>query len=80
MDCQGLVARLIQEAVILTSAVKLGRGWRELAEKSAGLTKHQMQAYENPHRGKSGEVSAEVSLSYIPFNGVRLRASKKNES
>lgn len=60
MDCQGLVARLIQEAVILTSAVKLGRGWRELAEKSAGLTKHQMQAYENPHRGKSGEVSAET--------------------
>ncbi|XP_051008509.1 metastasis-associated in colon cancer protein 1 [Acomys russatus] len=60
MDCQGLVAHLIQEAVILTSAVKLGRGWRELAAKSAGLTKHQMQAYEIPHRGKSGEVSAET--------------------
>ncbi|XP_027240050.1 metastasis-associated in colon cancer protein 1 [Cricetulus griseus] len=60
MDCQALVARLIQEAVILTSAVKLGRGWRELAEKSAGLTKHQMQAYEIPYRGKSGEVSAET--------------------
>ncbi|XP_031213554.1 metastasis-associated in colon cancer protein 1 isoform X2 [Mastomys coucha] len=60
LDCQGLVARLIQEAVILTSAVKLGRSWRELAEKSAGLTKHQMQAYEIPHRGKSGEVSAET--------------------
>ncbi|XP_052040753.1 LOW QUALITY PROTEIN: metastasis-associated in colon cancer protein 1 [Apodemus sylvaticus] len=60
MDCQGLVARLIQEAVILTSAVKLGRSWRELAEKSAGLTKHQIQAYEIPHRGKSGEVPAET--------------------
>lgn len=60
MDCQGLVAHLIQEAVILTSAVKLGRGWRELAEKSVGLTRHQMQAYEIPHRGKSGEVSAET--------------------
>ncbi|XP_021034190.1 metastasis-associated in colon cancer protein 1 [Mus caroli] len=60
MDCQELVAHLIQEAVILTSAVKLGRSWRELAEKSAGLTKHQMQAYEIPHRGKSGDVSAEM--------------------
>ncbi|XP_059135406.1 metastasis-associated in colon cancer protein 1 [Peromyscus eremicus] len=60
MDCQALVARLIQEAVILTSAVKLGRSWRELAEKSAGLTKHQMQAYEIPYRGKSGDVSAET--------------------
>ncbi|XP_021057043.1 metastasis-associated in colon cancer protein 1 [Mus pahari] len=60
MDCQELVARLIQEAAILTSAVKLGRSWRELAEKSAGLTKHQMQAYEIPHRGKSGDVSTEM--------------------
>ncbi|XP_055463533.1 metastasis-associated in colon cancer protein 1 [Psammomys obesus] len=60
MDCQGLVASLIQEAVILTSAVKLGKSWRELAEKSAGLTKHQIQAYEIPHRGKSGTVSAEA--------------------
>uniref|UniRef100_A0A8C6RXJ6 Metastasis-associated in colon cancer protein 1 n=1 Tax=Nannospalax galili TaxID=1026970 RepID=A0A8C6RXJ6_NANGA len=60
MDCQGLVAHLIQEAVILTSAVKLGKGWRELAEKVAGLTKHQMEAYEIPHRGKSGTVAAET--------------------
>ncbi|GAB1297881.1 Metastasis-associated in colon cancer 1 [Apodemus speciosus] len=67
MDCQGLVARLIQEAVILTSAVKLGRSWRELAEKSAGLTKHQIQAYEIPHRGKSGEVSAEKQCGNLPM-------------
>lgn len=70
MDCQALVARLIQEAVILTSAVKLGRSWRELAEKSAGLTKHQMQAYEIPYRGKSGDVSAEVRLSYMFYLAV----------
>ncbi|KAL1790501.1 metastasis-associated in colon cancer protein 1 [Sigmodon hispidus] len=59
MDCQALVARLIQEAVILTSAVKLGRSWRELAEKSAGLTKQQIQAYEITYRRKSRDVSVE---------------------
>ncbi|KAL6081800.1 hypothetical protein STEG23_030121, partial [Scotinomys teguina] len=69
IDCQAIVARIIQEAIILTSAVKLGRGWRELAEKSAGLTKHQMQAYEIPYRGKSGDVSVEdlLRLVYIPM-------------
>ncbi|KAF3819176.1 hypothetical protein GH733_013326, partial [Mirounga leonina] len=57
MDCQGLVAHLIQEAAILTSAVKLGKGWRELAEKLVRLTKQQMEAYEIPHRGKAGDVA-----------------------
>ncbi|XP_048195680.1 metastasis-associated in colon cancer protein 1 isoform X2 [Perognathus longimembris pacificus] len=60
MDCQGLVAQLIQEAVILTSAVKLGKGWRELAEKVVRLTKQQMEAYEIPHRGRTGDVSVEM--------------------
>ncbi|XP_073921229.1 metastasis-associated in colon cancer protein 1 isoform X2 [Castor canadensis] len=60
MDCQGLVAHLIQEAVILTSAVKLGKGWRELAEKVARLTKQQMEAYEIPHRGRAGDVAVEM--------------------
>ncbi|XP_075413698.1 metastasis-associated in colon cancer protein 1 [Tenrec ecaudatus] len=60
MDCQSLVARLIQEAVILTSAVKLGKGWRELADKLVRLTKQQMEAYEVPHRGKTGEVAVEM--------------------
>ncbi|XP_053465510.1 metastasis-associated in colon cancer protein 1 [Nycticebus coucang] len=60
MDCQGLVAHLTQEAAILTSAVKLGKGWRELAEKLVRLTKQQMEAYENPHRGKSGDVAGEM--------------------
>ncbi|KAM5271801.1 metastasis-associated in colon cancer protein 1 [Ctenodactylus gundi] len=60
MDCQGLVAHLTQEAVILTSAVKLGKGWKELAEKLVQLTKQQMEAYEIPHRGKDGNVAAEM--------------------
>ncbi|XP_005377419.1 PREDICTED: metastasis-associated in colon cancer protein 1 isoform X2 [Chinchilla lanigera] len=60
MDCQGLVAHLIQEAVILTSAVKLGKGWKELAEKLVKLTKQQMKAYEIPHQGKTGDVAVEM--------------------
>uniref|UniRef100_A0A2I3GC99 Metastasis-associated in colon cancer protein 1 n=1 Tax=Nomascus leucogenys TaxID=61853 RepID=A0A2I3GC99_NOMLE len=60
MDCQALVARLIQEAAILTSAVKLGKGWRELAEKLVRLTKQQMEAYEIPHRGNTGDVAVEM--------------------
>ncbi|XP_076978348.1 metastasis-associated in colon cancer protein 1 isoform X2 [Tamandua tetradactyla] len=60
MDCQGLVAQLIQEAAILTSAVKLGKHWRELAEKLVRLTKQQMEAYEIPHRGKARDVAAEM--------------------
>ncbi|KAG3277962.1 MACC1, MET transcriptional regulator [Ictidomys tridecemlineatus] len=60
IDCQGLVVHLLQEAVILTSAVKLGKCWRELAEKLVRLTKQQMEAYEIPHRGKTGDVAAEM--------------------
>ncbi|KAG8514728.1 Metastasis-associated in colon cancer protein 1, partial [Galemys pyrenaicus] len=60
MDCQGLVAHLIQEAAILTSAVKLGKSWRELAEKLVRLTKQQMDAYEIPHQGKTGVVAVEM--------------------
>ncbi|KAM8770952.1 metastasis-associated in colon cancer protein 1 isoform 2-T4 [Rhynchonycteris naso] len=59
MDCQGLVAHIIQESAILTSAVKLGKGWRELAPKLVRLTKQQMEAYEVPHRGKAGQVAVE---------------------
>ncbi|XP_025960927.2 metastasis-associated in colon cancer protein 1 isoform X2 [Dromaius novaehollandiae] len=60
IDCQGLVARLTQDTVILTSAVKLGRYWRELAEKLARLTKQQIEAYEVPHQEKNGEVALEM--------------------
>ncbi|XP_067418202.1 metastasis-associated in colon cancer protein 1 isoform X5 [Emydura macquarii macquarii] len=60
LDCQGLVARITQDTVLLTSAVKLGKCWRELAERSARLTKQQIEAYEVPHRGRSGEVALEM--------------------
>ncbi|XP_028925905.1 metastasis-associated in colon cancer protein 1 [Ornithorhynchus anatinus] len=60
MDCQGLVAHLIQDTVILTSAVKLGKCWRELAEKLARLTKQQIEAYEVPHQGRAGQVALEM--------------------
>jgi len=56
------VARLTQDTVILTSAVKLGKYWRELAEKLARLTKQQIEAYELPHHGKNGVVALEVRL------------------
>uniref|UniRef100_A0A8D1TMD0 Metastasis-associated in colon cancer protein 1 n=1 Tax=Sus scrofa TaxID=9823 RepID=A0A8D1TMD0_PIG len=65
IDCQGLVAHLIQEAVILTSAVKLGKGWRELAEKLVRLTKRQIEAYETPHQGKAGDVTTEVRFLHV---------------
>lgn len=54
------MARLTQDTIILTSAVKLGKYWRELAEKLARLTKQQIEAYEVPHQGKSGAVALEV--------------------
>ncbi|KAM4906306.1 LOW QUALITY PROTEIN: metastasis-associated in colon cancer protein 1 [Sylvia borin] len=60
IDCQGLVARLTQDTIILTSAVKLGKNWRELAEKLARLTKQQIEAYEVPHQGKNGAVALEM--------------------
>lgn len=60
MDCQGLVAHIIREAAILTSAVKLGKGWRELAGKLVRLTKQQTEAYEIPHRGKAGDLAVEM--------------------
>ncbi|NXY84972.1 MACC1 protein, partial [Alcedo cyanopectus] len=60
IDCQGLVARLTQDTIILTSAVKLGKCWRELGEKLARLTKQQIEAYEVPHQGKNGAVALEM--------------------
>uniref|UniRef100_A0A8D0GQM1 Metastasis-associated in colon cancer protein 1 n=1 Tax=Sphenodon punctatus TaxID=8508 RepID=A0A8D0GQM1_SPHPU len=60
LDCQGLVARITQDTVVLTSAVKLGKCWRELAERLARLTKQQIEAYEVPHRGRTGEVGPEM--------------------
>ncbi|XP_027005708.1 metastasis-associated in colon cancer protein 1 [Tachysurus fulvidraco] len=59
MDAQGLVAYLIQNTVILSTAVELGVRWRELAEKIGKLSNSQIAGYEAPHRGKNGEVSAQ---------------------
>ncbi|NXY46037.1 SH3B4 protein, partial [Ceuthmochares aereus] len=59
MDCQGLVVRLIQDFVLLTTAVEVAQRWRELAEKLAKVSKQQMDAYEAPHRDKTGTVDSE---------------------
>lgn len=61
MDAQGLVAHLIQDIVILSTAVELGVRWRELAERLKKLSNAQIAAYEAPHRGKNGDVSAQVN-------------------
>ncbi|KAJ8415001.1 hypothetical protein AAFF_G00006990 [Aldrovandia affinis] len=60
MDCQGLVARLIMDFVLLTTAVEVAIRWRELAEKLAKVSRQQMDAYEAPHRDKNGVVDSEA--------------------
>lgn len=60
MDSVNLVAQLIQNTVILSTAVELGSRWRELAEKMGKLSSAQIAAYEAPHRGKSGAVSVQT--------------------
>uniref|UniRef100_A0A8C3B436 SH3 domain binding protein 4 n=1 Tax=Cairina moschata TaxID=8855 RepID=A0A8C3B436_CAIMO len=78
MDCQGLVVRLIQDFVLLTTAVEVAQRWRELAEKLAKVSKQQMDAYEAPHRDKTGVVDSEVradgpqSPSLVPFPSMFL--------
>lgn len=63
MDSVNVVAHLIQNTVILSTAVELGVRWRELAEKMGKLSSAQIAGYEAPHRGKSGEVGPQVSLT-----------------
>ncbi|XP_066512956.1 SH3 domain-binding protein 4-A-like [Hoplias malabaricus] len=60
MDCQGLVCRLILDFVLLTTAVEVASRWRELAEKLARVSKQQMDAYEAPHRDRTGVVDSEA--------------------
>ncbi|KAJ8349815.1 hypothetical protein SKAU_G00249450 [Synaphobranchus kaupii] len=60
MDCQGLVARLIMDFVLLTTAVEVATRWRELAEKLAKVSRQQMDAYEAHHRDKNGVVDSEA--------------------
>lgn len=64
MDCQGLVARLVMDFVLLTTAVEVAGRWRELAERLTKVSRQQMDAYEAPHRDKNGVVDSEVHLSY----------------
>ncbi|XP_074520501.1 SH3 domain-binding protein 4-A [Halichoeres trimaculatus] len=59
MDCQGLVARLVLDFVLLTTAVEVASRWRELAEKLARVSRQQMEAYEAPHRDKNGLLDSE---------------------
>ncbi|XP_052461860.1 SH3 domain-binding protein 4-like [Carassius gibelio] len=60
MDCQGLVARLIVDFVLLTTAVEVAGRWRELAERLAKVSQHQMEAYEAPHRDSRGQLDSEA--------------------
>lgn len=63
MDSVNIVAQLIQNTVILSTAVELGGRWRELAEKIGKLSSAQMAGYDAPHRGKNREVGSQVSLT-----------------
>ncbi|XP_038653379.1 metastasis-associated in colon cancer protein 1 [Scyliorhinus canicula] len=60
LDCQGTVARLVQDVIMLSTAVELGARWKELGEKLYKLSKQQVEAYEAPHRAKSGEINQET--------------------
>eukprot|EP00066_Takifugu_rubripes_P000894 XP_003961695.1 PREDICTED: SH3 domain-binding protein 4-like [Takifugu rubripes] len=60
MDCQGLVARLVMDFVLLTTAVEVAGRWRELAEKLVKVSRQQMDAYEAPHRDGNGVVDSEA--------------------
>ncbi|KAM6955821.1 SH3 domain-binding protein 4 [Lycodopsis pacificus] len=60
MDCQGLVARLVMDFVLLTTAVEVAGRWRELAERLVKVSRQQMDAYEAPHRDKNGVVDSEA--------------------
>lgn len=64
MDCQGLVARLVMDFVLLTTAVEVAGRWRELAERLVKVSRQQMDAYEAPHRDKNGVVDSEVRPVY----------------
>lgn len=62
MDAVNLAAQLIQNTVILSTAVELGVRWRELAEKVGKVSSAEIAGYEAPHRGKNGEVAPQVSF------------------
>lgn len=72
MDCQGLVARLVLDFVLLTTAVEVASRWRELAEKLARVSRQQMEAYEAPHRDKNGLLDNEVVVFSCPAANVEM--------
>ncbi|KAJ3584039.1 hypothetical protein NHX12_014535 [Muraenolepis orangiensis] len=59
MDLQGLAVRLLVDLVLLTASVELGPRWRDLAQRLAHVSPHQMDAYEAPHRDKNGLLDTE---------------------
>ncbi|KAM4735500.1 metastasis-associated in colon cancer protein 1 isoform 2-T2 [Anableps anableps] len=65
MNSVKVVAQLIQNTVILSTAVELGIRWRELAEKMGKLTSAQIAAYEAPHQRKNDEVSLQGFFLYF---------------
>lgn len=69
------MVRLIQDFVLLTTAVEVAQRWRELAEKLAKVSKQQMDAYESPHRDRNGVVDSEVSRGRVPRRGRCSRSS-----
>lgn len=71
MDCQGLVARLVMDFVLLTTAVEVAGRWRELAERLTKVSRLQMDAYEAPHRDKNGVVDIEVGAALYIYMDMR---------
>lgn len=61
MNTMRLVAKVIQNTVILSTAVELGIRWRELAEKMEKLSSSHIAGYEAPHRENNGEIGSQVS-------------------
>lgn len=77
MDCQGLVAKLVLDFVLLTTAVEVASRWRELAEKLARVSRQQMEAYEAPHRDKNGVLDNEVRTRQF---GTKQKKSTAEQS
>lgn len=77
MDCQGLVARLVMDFVLLTTAVEVAARWRDLAERLAKVSRQQMEAYEAPHRDSRGQLDSEVKQTLTSLKEIVYRNMKK---
>lgn len=82
MDSVSLVARLIQNSVILSTAVELGIRWREVAEKIGKLSSAEIANYEAPHKGKTGEINSQAmwkpAYDFLYFWSMRYGDSYKD--